>query len=88
LGKPLQEVAHSVRVIKGKEQTSQSTKVIKLDGGRISIIDAIKTFLTDARNSFHFTVRSIINHSRRPGRRVSIIWRMKYNFDSDEPAVD
>jgi hypothetical protein len=44
VGKPLEKVVHSAPVIQGKVQVPQPTRVIKLDGGRISIIDAIQLY--------------------------------------------
>jgi hypothetical protein len=44
VGKPLENVVRSASVIQGEVQVPQSTKVIKLDGGRISIVDAIQLF--------------------------------------------
>ena len=44
VGKPLEKVVRSAPVVREKEQAPQSTKVIKLDGGRISIVDAIQLF--------------------------------------------
>ena len=38
VGKPLEKVVRSAPVIQGEIQAPQSTKVIKLDGGRISLI--------------------------------------------------
>ena len=44
VGKPLEKVVRSAPVMQEKERAPQSTKVIKLDGGRISIVDAIQPF--------------------------------------------
>jgi len=44
LGKPLEKVVRSAAVIQGKYHKPQPTKVIKLDGDRISIIDALRLF--------------------------------------------
>ena len=44
VGKPLEKVVRSAPMIQGQVQAPQSTKVIKLDGGRISIVDAIQLF--------------------------------------------
>ena len=44
VGKPLEKVVRTAPVIQAKEHAPQSTKVIKLDGGRISIVDAIELF--------------------------------------------
>ena len=44
VGKPLEKVVRSAPVIQSEVQEPQSTKVIKLDGGRISIVDAIQLF--------------------------------------------
>ena len=44
VGKPLEKVVRSAPVIQAKDQAPESTKIIKLDGGRISIIDAIQLF--------------------------------------------
>ena len=44
VGKPLEKVVRSAPVIQGEIQAPQSTKIIKLDGGRISIVDAIQLF--------------------------------------------
>ena len=44
VGKPLEKVVRSAPVFQAKEQAPRSTKVIKLDGGRISIVDAIQLF--------------------------------------------
>ena len=44
IGKPLEKVVRAAPVIQAKEPSPQSTKVIKLDGGRISIVDAIELF--------------------------------------------
>jgi hypothetical protein len=44
VGKPLEKIVRSAPVIQGEIQAPQSTKVIKLDGGRISIVDAIQLF--------------------------------------------
>jgi len=44
VGKPLEKVVRSSPVIQAKEHAPRSTKIIKLDGGRISIVDAIELF--------------------------------------------
>ena len=44
VGKPLEKVVRFAPVIQAKDQAPESTKIIKLDGGRISIIDAIQLF--------------------------------------------
>ena len=50
VGKPLEKVVRSAPVIQGEVQAPQSTKVIKLDGGRISIVDAIDLHLLPKKN--------------------------------------
>ena len=44
VGKPLEEVVRSAPVIQETVLAPESTKVIKLDGGRVSIVDAIEIF--------------------------------------------
>jgi hypothetical protein len=45
VGKPLEKVVRSAPVILGEVQAPQSTKVIKLDGGRISLITVQMNFV-------------------------------------------
>ena len=52
VGKPLEKVVRSAPVIQGEVQAPQSTKVIKLDGGRISIVHAIQLFGWTPKNRF------------------------------------
>ena len=44
VGAPLQKVVRNAPVLPGKIVSPDSTKVVKLDVGRISIVDAIKIF--------------------------------------------
>jgi len=52
VGKPLEKVVRLAPAIQEKELTPQLTKIIKLDGGRISIVDAIQLFGWTPKNRF------------------------------------
>lgn len=44
VGKPLEEVVRSTPVIQETVLAPESRKIVKLDGGRVSIVDTIQIF--------------------------------------------
>jgi len=98
VGMPLEKVVRSAPVIQAKNQAPESTKVIKLDGGRISIIDAIQLFgwTQETRFAWQLDRASITLVAQEDGNLafdasnrilIPMNLRRRLNIESDEQVL-
>jgi hypothetical protein len=98
VGKPLEEVVRSAPVIQEKMLAPESTKVIKLDGGRVSIVDAIQIFgwTSETRFVWQLDQSSITLLAQEDGKLafdtsnrilIPMNLRRRLNIPSDEQVL-